>query len=881
MADAGSGQVSGVLLERERHLARLVDLLAEVRASSQGRLVLLGGEAGVGKTALLRRFCDSKPGRGHALWGGCVPLRTPRPLGPLVEVAEATGGELERVVAGAARPYEVAEALLRELRRRGLTVLVLEDLHWADEATIDVLALLAARIASAPALVLVSYRDDELDRTHQLRIVLGELVRRPGRITLDPLSRAAVDELAASHEVDARELFLRTGGNPFFVTEVLAAEDERIPETVRDAVLARAGRLSEGARALLDAASVIPGDCDMEVLVELAGASAGHLDECLASGILAAAGGGVTFRHELSRLAVEASVPPERKRALHGRALIALSARRTDSDVAILAHHADSAGDGEGVLRWAPSAAQRAAASGAHREAAEHYERALRYAAGLPPRERAGLLERRAEECYLTGHHEEAIEAQREALDHYRTLGDGPGEGNALRSLSRLLFFAGQTAEGESIALEAVDLLERGSGGHELAMAYCNVSQRRMVVEERDAAIEWGTRALALGDRLDDTEARVYALTNIGSAEVQAGLDDGRSTLLRALDLAQSTGLDDHAGRIFNALVMWSIRQRTFAQVDSDLEDGLAFCTERGLDSWRLYLVASRAWFALVRGHWDSATDSAAVVLRHPRSPSVARSSALTALGLIRARRGDAEALAPLVEAHELGETTGELTRIGPAAAALGELRWLTGANDGVASVTDRALALALERNAPWVAGELAYWRWQAGIREELPIAMLAEPYRLSITGDWALAAEQWRRIGCPYEAALALGGADEEAPLRQALDELQELGARPAAAILARRLRARGALGVRRGPRPSTRQNPAGLTARELEVLALVAEGLRNAEIAERLVVTPKTIDHHVSAILRKLDVPTRGHAAAAAARLGLLDPPGPALGD
>jgi DNA-binding CsgD family transcriptional regulator/tetratricopeptide (TPR) repeat protein len=863
-----------VLLEREQQLARLADLLAEVQASSQGRLVLLGGEAGVGKTALLQRFCDSKPGRGHALWGACVPLRTPRPLGPLVEVAEATGGELERVVAGAARPYEVAEALLRELRRRGLTVLVLEDLHWADEATIDVLALLAARIASAPALVLVSYRDDELDRAHQLRIVLGELVRRPGRIRLDPLSRAAVGELAASHGVDAHELYLRTGGNPFFVTEVLAAEDERIPETVRDAVLARAGRLSEGARALLDAASVVPGGCDSEVLVEIAGESAEHLDESLASGILAAADGGVTFRHELSRLAVEASVPPERKRVLHRRALIALSARRTDSDVAILAHHADSAGDGEGVRRWAPPAAQRAAASGAHREAAEHYRRTLRYAAGLPARERADLLERRAEECYLTAQHDEAIEAQREALDCYRRLGDELGEGNALRSLSRLLFFVGQTAEGEAIALEAIDLLERVPPGHELAMAYCNVSQRRMVVEERDAAIEWGMRALQLAERLDDAEARVYALTNIGSAEAQDGIDDGRLKLLRALDLARSAGLDDHAGRIFNALVMWSMRERRFAQVASDLEDGLAFCTERGLESWRLYLLACRAWLALVRGHWDAAGDSAALVLRHPRSPSVARSSALTALGLIRARRGDAEAVAPLVEAYELGEPTGELTRIGPSAAALGELRWLTGANDAVEGVTDQALALALERKAPWVAGELAYWRRQAGIREELPTAMLAEPYRLSITGDWAAAVEHWRQIGCPYEAALALGGADEEAPLRQALEELQALGARPAAAILARRLRARGVRGVRRGPRPSTRQNPAGLTERELEVLVLVAEGLRNAQIAERLVVAQKTVDHHVSAILRKLDAPTRGQAAAAAARLGLLDP-------
>jgi DNA-binding CsgD family transcriptional regulator len=394
-----------------------------------------------------------------------------------------------------------------------------------------------------------------------------------------------------------------------------------------------------------------------------------------------------------------------------------------------------------------------------------------------------------------------------------------------------------------------------------------------MVVEDRDAAIQWGTRALQLAERLDDTEAIVYALTNIGSVGAQDQLDEGRGTLLRALALARSTGLDDHAGRIFNALVMWSVRQRRFAHVDRDLEDGLAFCAERGLDSWRLYLLASGAWIALARGDWDVAADSAARVLRHPRSPSLARGWALTALGLVRARRGDAEALSPLAEARDLGEPTRELTRIGQTAAALAEARWLTGANDAVARITDAALALALEREAPWVAGPLAYWRWQAGIREDLPAAMIAEPYRLSIAGDWAGAAEWWRLIGCPYEAALALGAADEEPALRLALDELQLLGARPAAAIVGRRLRERGARAVPRGPRPSTRQNPAGLTARELEVLVLLAEGLRNAQIAERLVVAPKTVDHHVSAILRKLDAPTRGQAAAAAARLGLLD--------
>jgi DNA-binding CsgD family transcriptional regulator/tetratricopeptide (TPR) repeat protein len=873
MANAGAARLGDALLERESQLAAFAELLNDVRAGSVGRLVLIGGEAGAGKTAMLERFCRDIAGSGRVMWGACAPLQTPRPLGPLLDVAETTGGEFERAVAAAQRPYEVATALLRELRRRAPTVLVLEDLHWADEATIDVLALVGARIATVPALVLASYRDDELDRTHRLRVVLGEVVRSPGRIGVDRLSQAAVAELAAPHGVDANELYARTGGNPFFVTEALATDGQTVPATVRDAVLARAARLSDGGRTLLDAISVIPGGCELGLLDELAPEQVEHLAECAASGIVAAADGGVAFRHELARLAVEESVPADRKRALHRRALSVLSARPSDeADAAVLAHHAELAGDIEGVLRWAPLAAGRAASSGAHREAAAQYARALRHSSGTPPAVRATLLERRAEECYLTAEHEEAIDAQQAAVDIRRALGDRVGEGNALRALSRLLFFAGRTDEGEPIALEAVDLLQRGPPGHDLAMAYCNISQRRMVVDEREAAVEWGTRALQLAERLGDTEAQVYALTNMGMAQAEVGIDGGNAMLIRALALARSSGLDEHAGRAFNGLVMWPIRMRQFNEIGSYLEDGLEFCEQRGLDTWRLYLLACRGSLELARGQWDAAAELAELVLRNPRSARVARVWALTTRGLIRARRGDPDASEPLAEAHQYAGPTGELVQISPETAARAELAWLGGANATVARITEPALELGIELGIAWVVGELAYWRWQAGIDEQLPTALLAEPYRLSMTGDWAGAAQLWREIGCPYEAALALGGADEEPALRQALDELRDLGARPAAAIVARRLRALGVRGVPRGPRPSTQANAAGLTTRELEVLALVAEGLRNAEIAERLIVTRKTVDHHVSAILRKLDAPTRGQAAAAAIRLGLL---------
>jgi ATP/maltotriose-dependent transcriptional regulator MalT len=850
-------------------------LLAAVRSDSEGRLAVVGGEAGVGKTALLRRFCESQDERVRILWGACEPLRTPRPLGPLVDVAEAVGGELEEVVRGAARPHEVAAALLRELRGPVPTVLVLEDVHWADEATLDVMTFLAARIGTALALVLASYRDTELEGTEQLRFVLGELVRRPGRLRLDPLSPKGVAELAEAHDVDAEQLYLTTGGNPFFVMEVLAAGGEQIPETVRDAVLARSARLSEPARRLLEAVAVVPGQVDVRLLEMLAGELVDRLEECLTSGMLRAGRAHVAFRHELARLAIEVAMSPNRRLALHRAALDALARGDHDPDFARLAHHADAAGDLEGVLRWAPRAAERAASSGAHREAAEQYARALRFADGCAPEVRAGLLQHRADECYTTAQFDEAIEAQQGALECQRQIGDLPGEGNSLRSLSRLLFFAGRTEEGEPVAIEAVELLERLPAGHELAMAYGNVAQRRMVVEDFEAATVWGGRALELARRLDDTEALVYALTNIGAAELQADQPDGLVKLERALALSKRHGLEEYAGRALFQVAMCRLRNFRLELVADALEAGLDYCTERGLDTWVLYLLAARARLEVALGHWSEATDSVALVLRNPRSAPVARGWALAVLGVVRARRGDAEASAPLEEANDLVQSTGELMRIAPVAAARAEAAWLSSDPAAVERVTDAPLSLALYRRAPWVVGELAYWRWQAGLQDDPRPEPLAEPYRLSIAGDPALAAERWDEIGCPYEAALARAESGDPVAVRRALDELQRLGARPASAIVARRVRQRGMRGMPRGPRRGTRENPAGLTARELEVLALLAEGLRNAQIAERLVVVEKTVDHHVSAVLRKLGVQTRGEAAAEAFRLGLTGAP------
>jgi DNA-binding CsgD family transcriptional regulator/tetratricopeptide (TPR) repeat protein len=875
MAEAQGPGVQTELLERAGELSLLRDALAAVRSGSGGRLVVLGGEAGSGKTALLRRFLDEHGGSARVLWGAGEPLFMPRPLGPLLDVAEATGGELERLAGAGARPHEVAAALLHELVSRQPTVLVLEDLHWADEATLDVLMLLARRLELVPALALLSYRDDELERAHPLRILLGELAGKPliDRLTLSSLSPAAVSVLAAPFGVDASELYRWTGGNPFFVTEVLAAGGARIPHTVRDAVLARSARLSPGALSLLEAVAVVPPQLELWLLEELAGEAAGCLEECLSSGMVTAASRAVAFRHELARLAVEESLPPDRRVALHRAALAGLAAPSAGTpDPTRLAHHAEGAGDPEAVLRFAPAAAEHAGRLGAHREAAAHYGRALRFADGLPPDVRAGLLERYAYECYLTGRFDAALDAQQDACGLRRAIGEPLEEGNALRAFSRLLRFVGRTAEATRVADEAVGLLERLGPSHELTMAYASRAHIAANAEDAERALVWGTRARELAGRLDDPEALVYALTTIGAVDLLAERPEGAEQLERSVELARTLGLDDHAGRALINLVWWPLRLRSYDLAGRHLEVGLEYCGERGLDLWRLFLIACRAGIELAQGRWTEAGESATAALADPRTWPVPRVFALTVLALVRARRGDPGVRPALEEALALAEPTGELQRIAPVASARAEVAWLAGDHAAVAAATTTALQLAVSRRAPWVVGELACWRRRAGIDEAIPDG-IAEPYAHELRGEWAPAAELWERLGCPYEAALARAHADDEQALRRALSELQRLGARPAAAIVARRLRGRGARGVPRGPRPSTERNPVGLTPREVEVLALVAGGHRNAEVARELVLSVKTVDSHVASILRKLDARTRTEASEKALRLGLLD--------
>jgi DNA-binding CsgD family transcriptional regulator/tetratricopeptide (TPR) repeat protein len=895
------------LLERESALAELARLADQAR-DGDGRLVLVAGEAGVGKTTLVERFQrDLRDARWS--WSACDGLFTPLPLGPLFDVAGQLGGKLAELCAAGTDRERLFAALLSQLSEPGtLDIVVVEDVHWADEATVDLLRFLGRRLKCTQVLVIATYRDEGLSPGHPLRLALGDLAGAVRRLSLAPLSADAVRQLSAGGEIDPVRLFELTGGNPFFVTEVLAAGMHEVPHAARDAVLARAARLSARPRELLDFAALLGARFDLLAVESLEPGAAGLLDEVLASGLLAEDGMRVRFRHEMARLAVEQAIPGYRRQALHARIMAGLTALGSADD-ARMAFHAEGAGNPQAVLRYAAVAAKRAAELGSHREAFAHYERALRAAdtlqsramareaaaAGLgrgddgddlagtadaaPPAgadviDRAKLYDRLAREASLIDRWQDAAEATSRAIGLWHQAGNRLREGDAMTRLSTVLRWLCRGDDANAMAEAAIEALIPLGPSAELASAYAERAMQQAGTGHFGEALHLVDRAAEMAEALGLDSVLSDVLNTRGCVHILGG-GDAAPHLREALRIAVAATLQKQAGRAFGNLYCNYSRQRMFAEAEEVFAEGIAYCQDHDIPAYARCLRGERVVVLERSGRWDEAAALGERLLA-ATATAANRLDPLMSVGLVRARRGDERAWECLDEAIAIADGSSEPQYIISVSLARAEAHWLAGKPDLARRDVERAAAVA-GSGSPWDRGGIAAWLRRTGSMRQPPAGGYAAPFQWEADGAPERAAQAWNALGCRYEAALALAETKDERLLRDALATFTDLGADAAVRVTRLKMRRLGFKSIPAGPRPTTKAGPFGLTTREQEILGMLQADLTNAEIAERLFISPKTVDHHVSAVLGKLGVQSRRAAAAHAARLGFTIPASP----
>ena len=849
------------LLERERELDVLARALAAA-ADGTGSGIAVSGEPGAGKSALVAAACATD----HALRvlrGRCDPLATPRPLGPVRDLLAD-----QRPLDGAAPLAEACEQLYALVRSEP-TVVVVEDLHWVDAASAEVLRFLLRRVEAAPCAVVLTYRDDEIGEQHSARPLLGDLAALDAvtSLRLQPLSVTGVAALLEGGPFDPEAVHALTGGNPFFATEVAKDPDLPLPSTVRDAVLARTAGVTPEDFEVLQLAASAPDRLDDRVLPAL-GVDLPTLRRLHDTGLLLRDRGGLVFRHELARLAVESTIPAGGTARLHARLLDALETLQP-RDAAVLTHHAMAAADGRRAHRYAREAGEEAARAASHTEAVAFFETALANLPGDDPRERATLLTRLAREQYMTSRLLPAIATVSETFPLWQVVDDDAGLSSAHDSCAVFEYYNARRVPAEAHADRAAALAGGSTRAYGAAratrgyLAYHRGDIRLATQCTADAgriAAELGDEALALRSRLVDT-----------ATELVLGDDAARHRLVQVVEEARGLGLDELASTGYSNIAYLDVEQRRLAEGERLLEQSLAFTIERDIPICNHWQTGVRSRLRLLEGRWAAAVEDADDALSRTGMPLATFWPHVVA-GLVRLRRTGTEDT-HLEAAWQLADRLDEPMRRLPALAALAERMWLTGQTDG--RVTDTAPA-ELERSAgssavAWSAGDLAVWLARLGIPTSVDPDTLADPFRLSLTGHPEDAVAWWRRAGSVVdEAVAAIDATDPEIRLR-AVEQFDRLHAAATADRLRRILRQEGVTQLPVRPRAATLANPAGLTNRQLDVAKLVARGFTNAEIADRLFISPKTADHHVSAVLMKLGMPNRRAVVVQAPELGL----------
>jgi DNA-binding CsgD family transcriptional regulator/tetratricopeptide (TPR) repeat protein len=856
------------LLERAAQLDELSAALERAR-HGRGATVLVSGEAGIGKTSLLQAFADLIAGKARVFKGACEDLLTARTLGPFRDMARDLGGAL--VGAGTDGRDMLMDTLIAEMGfPQRPAVVIVEDAHWADDASLDIIRYLARRVHKLPALLVISYRDEELAEDHPLWRVVGALAGPAVlHLELTGLSDAAVAELATSAGLDPGPVVAAVDGNPFFLSELLAAPSAAVPTSVRHAVLARTSSLPEFCRAALEQLAVVPTEVASWLVGVLVPDPSG-LEPAERRGMLVAVYGGIRFRHELARRVVEESLSHSRRIALHRRVLDALVT--AGAEPSRLVHHAVAVADDQVIARYATAAAHEAAAAHGHRETAAFARLALRHGRGRPGLDAAAMHGLAAGALHSLNRFGEAAEHADRAVELWDEAGTTPlALGDALLISARMSTLLADPAAARAKADRAVGILEPLGPSRALALGYSTLGAQDTLQARFAAAVSRLDRALEMARRTGSGDVVAHALGYRGVSKVSCGDESGLADLREAVEIAERLGHADYLTVAAHNLAVVLMRSGRVLEATPYLQTAARVAHEHHLDTAAFRIEAQQCYVRILQGGWDEAERRLRGLIAAAADPGANAVNPLAFLGRILARRGDPAAAGLIDRAWQLAEATGEDQKMAVAAGARVERLWLTGDLAAVRAVGARLLQVAVQAQHHFLRGEVLRYQRRAGANVE-PFPGCPPPFAAGIAGDWAAAARLWERAGNPYEQALELSESPDVAVVRQALAILDGLGATAAAASCRRRLRRAGVVGIPRGPRAATKGNLARLTGRQLEVLTLLAEGCTNAEIATRLFVSPRTVDNHVAAVLRRLGVQSRRDARRAAADIGLL---------
>jgi DNA-binding CsgD family transcriptional regulator len=858
------------LIEREGFLA-LLQTQFQNTVEGEGHSVFVSGEAGIGKTSLVKAFCKEQKGNCNIYQGACDALFTPRPLAPLYDIMWQINSSLWPNSHSIEERSALFAGFFRELsNQKEKSIIVFEDIHWADEATLDFIKFFAKRISQLRCLFILTYRDDEIYSRHSLKNVLGQLPPDSfSRLKLTPLSRSAVEKLALEKGYNGENVYSISGGNPFYVNEILASYSVGVPDNIKNSILSVYSRQDEKTKYVWEILSILPTGCDIKYLEKMDPLYSESTHKSLDTTILISKEGILFFKHELYRRTIEASLSPLTRIGYNKKMLdVFMESYEKNQEIEQIVHLAKNANEYETVVYYAPLAARQAASVGAHIEASKLYLTAIEYYQGNDKAILIQLYEAYAYECYLTNQIKEAIIYAGKSLNLWKEKNDKEKIGNSLRFLSRLWWFDGSRKNAESFAEQAIEMLHGQPSSTVKAMAFSNMSQLKMLSDQTAECISWGEKAIAIARELNDEEILCHALNNVGSMQmkIRSTTQIGLELLQQSLEIALKNSYHDHVARAYTNIAGTSCTMKNFLFATKTLEEGICYCEERDLDAYALYMLCWKARLNLETGSWKEAYRIAENLLKNESQTYPAKIAALTVLAKIKIRRGDLDAIPLLFEAKTMAFETMELQRIIPVLMGLLEYEWLTGKTFIETEAIDRAISMINRKDNIFPHYEFAFWLLKAR-KQHLSLNGIYEGYDVSSTTKVLKATALWKKAGSPYMEALTLFEGNEDHK-RKAIKIIHELGANAVYEKMKLEMRTSGIKSIPRGIGKTTRANPAFLTARELDILPLLKEGLQNKEIATKLFISAKTVDHHISSILFKLDVNSRIKAVSEAIR-------------